>query len=476
MTLRSRITLLTLGLLASSLLAIGVLLYSLLSQSLYRNLRTELIGSTQQSLQILDKVGMIDFTASLPPSSLIQLDVAPSITELMITGDVIHDSTPALKPDPLVLPLEAYRELLKRGQIWTTVSRVHSGQQTEKLQVLAVSVPPSAATSYLVTFLLVAKPLGPITDLLAQFVRAYLLTSLAVLVMAGLLASRLVRRTMEPLEWVAERAERMSERPGRLPEPEGQDEVASLVRTLNRMLARLDEAWETQTRFLADASHELRTPVTAILGHINYLLRRTGVSEQQKESFEIIRRESERMKKLVDDLLDLSKSGSWKVELGPIHLQTLLGEIAEEFGQSFVGEDGSRITGNIELEVPVDLWALGDPDRLHQVFANLVTNAQKAHASEIQLIARDLPGGVVVQVKDNGEGISPEHLPNLFERFYRVDRARDRERGGTGLGLAIVRSIVEAHGGKIWAESEPGKGSIFSVSLKHAAAPSPQLA
>jgi signal transduction histidine kinase len=105
----------------------------------------------------------------------------------------------------------------------------------------------------------------------------------------------------------------------------------------------------------------------------------------------------------------------------------------------------------------------------------MVSNAQKAQASEIRLVARDLQERVVIRVEDNGEGIPPEHLPHLFERFYRVDKARDRERGGSGLGLSIVKAIVEAHGGSVWVESEVGQGSIFSVSLRRAEKQLPTL-
>jgi signal transduction histidine kinase len=252
-----------------------------------------------------------------------------------------------------------------------------------------------------------------------------------------------------------------------LPEPEGRDEVAALIRSLNRMMARLESTWQAQTQFVADASHELRTPITAILGHVNFLLRRTPLTPQQRESLEVIARESERMKKLVGDLLELSKSGSWKIQMGPVHVLTLLEQIQEDYAKSF--------EGRIELEAPEHLWVQGDPERLHQVLANLVSNAIKARATRVRLVARDVSAGVVIRVEDNGEGIPAEHLPHLFERFYRVDKARDRERGGTGLGLAIVKNIVEAHGGRVWVESAVGKGTTFSVSLMRATAPQPQL-
>jgi signal transduction histidine kinase len=142
-----------------------------------------------------------------------------------------------------------------------------------------------------------------------------------------------------------------------------------------------------------------------------------------------------------------------------------LEEVKEEFARSFEGE--------ILVEAPEELYVRGDPDRLHQVLANLVSNALKAGAKRVWLRAFDLGDRVVVRVEDDGEGIPPEHLPHLFERFYRVDKARDRERGGSGLGLAIVKAILEAHGGEIWVESQVGQGTAFSFSLPSAAPPPP---
>lgn len=372
----------------------------------------------------------------------------------------------------LTLSEKGLLEVLRSGGFYTQTALIRpDGTQVplrvraERLMTEIAGIPQGPQ----LVILMVGKSTEGIQSTLTDFARTYTATALLVLIFGGLLAFRLVRQTLEPLEWVAKKAEQVSSKPEKLPELEGHNEVASLVKSLNRMLARLESAWETQGRFLADASHELRTPVTAILGHVNYLLRRTQITEQQKESLEIIKRESERMQKLVGDLLELSKTGgSWKVELGSVHLKTVLNEIEEEYSKSFEGQ--------IEVQAPDHVWVLGDPERLHQVVANLVSNAIKANSTRIKLIVLDLAERVVLRVEDNGEGISKEHLPHLFERFYRVDKARDRERGGSGLGLAIVRSIVEAHGGNVWAESEPGKGSVFSISLKKATAPHPQLA
>jgi signal transduction histidine kinase len=357
-----------------------------------------------------------------------------------------------------------YRTLLEKGEVWAQVALPREGSPL-RLLVYARRVEVNLSGAVWKGALLVGKPTEDLEATLNQFARIYAGTALLVLLLSLLLARGLVARALEPLEWVARRAEAMPERPEPLPEPEGRDEVAALVRALNGMLSRMQKAFEAQTRFLQDASHELRTPVTAILGHVGYLLRRTPLTEAQRESLEIVRREAERMGKLVSDLLDLSQSGTWRMEPVPVRVRDLLEEVREEFARSFEGE--------IRVEAPEELYVRGDPDRLHQVMANLVSNALKAGARHVWLRAFDLGDKAVVRVEDDGEGIPEEHLPHLFERFYRVDKARDRERGGSGLGLAIVKAILEAHGGEVWVESQVGKGTAFSFSLPEAAPPPP---
>ena len=472
MTLRTRITLLTLALLAFSLLLIGGSVYGSLQFTLYDNLRRELIETSQTAQRLIREQGSLDgLPLTVYGQALWVPFPNPTPSDILQGAAIPIAKSLAMGDATLTLSEKGLQEVLRSGGFYTqtTLTRPDGTQiplrmRAERLETEIAGIPQGPQ----LVILMVGKSTEGIESTLADFARTYTATALLVLIFGGLLAFRLVRQALEPLEWVAKKAEQVSNKPEKLPELEGHNEVTSLVKSLNRMLARLESAWETQGRFLADASHELRTPVTAILGHVNYLLRRTQITEQQRESLEIIKRESERMQKLVGDLLDLSNGGSWKVELGSVHLKTVLNEIEEEYGKSFEGQ--------IEVQAPEHVWVLGDPERLHQVVANLVSNAIKANSTQIRLIVLDLAERVVIRVEDNGEGISKEHLPHLFERFYRVDKARDRERGGSGLGLAIVRSIVEAHGGKVWAESEPGKGSVFSISLKKASAPHPQLA
>jgi len=466
MTLRTRITLLTAGLLLATLLVLGLALEGLLRSFLYRNLRLELLEASNQVVRLLNLGGQALLEAGLPASLYAELQLLPEEDPALLAkeGGISLQKSPALGSQRLLLKEADYRALLKQGEVWAHAELPREGPPL-RLLVYARRVEVNLSGTTWKGLLLVGRPEDSLESTLAQFARIYAGTALLVLLLSILLARNLVARALEPLEWVARRAEAISERPEALPEPEGKDEVAALVRALNGMLSRMQKAFEAQTRFLQDASHELRTPLTAILGHVGYLLRRTPLTEAQKESLEVVKREAERMGKLVSDLLELSQSGTWRMEPVPVRVLDLLEEVREEFGKSFEGK--------IEVEASPELWVRGDPDRLHQVLANLLSNAIKAKAQHIWLRAFDLGEKVVVRVEDDGEGIPKEHLPHLFERFYRVDKARDRERGGSGLGLAIVKAILEAHGGEIWVESEVGQGTAFSFALPSAAPPPP---
>ncbi len=471
MTLRTRITLLTLTLLAASLLFMGLAVHSLLARYLYQGLKNELDDALGQVVRLVNRGGKSLLEAALPPTVYAEVDVVLALPPLKpsdLAQAVPLVRSPALGGQRLRLSPKAYAALLRQRVLWAR-AELPRGQAAPlpllvRASLLEAQGPPPLERIPVVV--LVAKSTEPIEATLDQLVRIYAATALFVLLIGGWLAYLLVARTLKPLEAIARQAEAISARSFTpLPEPEGAGEVATLARALNRMLARLEHAFEAQRRFLADASHELRTPITAILGHVGYLKRRTHPSEQQMESLEVIAREGERMRKLVGDLLELAESESaWRTEPRPVALGQVLAEVVEEFRPTFAGE--------LRLELPPgEVWVLADPDRLHQVFANLVSNAIKAGARTVTLRVRTPGERAIVQVADDGPGIPKEHLPHLFERFYRVDKARDREKGGSGLGLAIVKAIVEASEGEVWVESEPGRGTTFSVALKRAQPP-----
>jgi PAS domain S-box-containing protein len=223
---------------------------------------------------------------------------------------------------------------------------------------------------------------------------------------------------------------------------------------------------EMRRRFISDASHEIRTPLTAIGGFASAIADGTAETEEERtRSAARIVREVERLSRLVNDLLDLSRieSGAEQLDLEEVDLPEIIAGTVEGL-ESRIQELGLRV----EMELPSDLprvWA--DPDRVYQVLVNLVSNALRFNKPDGKVVigARPVDGFVRVEVRDTGRGIPANEIPQIWERFHRADRSRDRQAGGTGLGLAIVRSIVEAHGGRVSAESAVGTGSTFSFTL-----------
>lgn len=356
----------------------------------------------------------------------------------------------------LTLPTQAAFDDAVPTQIYVQMAEIQTG-------VAIDNAPLSQAA-----LIYVGRSLQPTYDTLDRLRSLMLVLFAGGLIISSVGAYLLSGQALRPLIQVQKAAEQIGGHTlsVRVPEPATKDEVQALAQTLNRMLGRLEDSFEAQRRFTSDASHELRTPVTAISGHASYLLRRTSPNEHQRESLGIIRREAERLTNLISSLLELARSdgGVMQLRLQPVLPKLLLGEIARELEPLAQAQSATlQVSGSDEaLE--------GDPDRLKQVIINLVSNALKAGASQVELSshfesAETGEAGMRLSVSDDGPGIAPEHLERLFDRFYRVEESRSRDQGGAGLGLAIARSIVDAHGGRIWFESEVGRGTTVNVWL-----------
>jgi len=247
-----------------------------------------------------------------------------------------------------------------------------------------------------------------------------------------------------------------------------QDEVGELVNSFNSMAASLGASEQQRRRMTADIAHELRTPLTVIEGMVDGML--DGVFVPDREHLATIKEQTALLTRLIGDLRDLSlaEAGQLKLEFAPTDIASLLGDKLEQLGPA--AQDRGIA---LHLEAGGDLPEIEvDRRRIEQVVTNLLTNAIRhtPRGGSITASVRTSPtsergGGIFISVEDTGEGIPPEHLPHIFERFYRVSDSRARSEGGTGLGLAIVKHLVAAHGGKVWAESQPGKGSRFHVFL-----------
>jgi two-component system sensor histidine kinase ResE len=218
--------------------------------------------------------------------------------------------------------------------------------------------------------------------------------------------------------------------------------------------------------FVANVSHELRTPLTSIQGFLEALMDGTiGESQARDRYLKVIHQETLRLNRLIHELLDLALIESGKVcwELNPIDVPSLVSRVLLKMGPQMEQQQVK-----VEPETPADLpLMLGNEDRIEQVLTNLVENAVRYSppGSVIIIRATEQEGNITVEVTDQGPGIPPEDLPHIWERFHRVDKSRSRSFGGTGLGLAIVMQIIEAHGGRVKAQSEVGRGSTFSFTL-----------
>jgi two-component system phosphate regulon sensor histidine kinase PhoR len=230
-------------------------------------------------------------------------------------------------------------------------------------------------------------------------------------------------------------------------------------------VTRVEAAEKSRRDFIANVSHELRTPLTSIQGYVETLLEEPRPNAATTIEFlGIIHKNATRMNRLTEDLLALAsvESPDYKLSLQPTRASALVQDAIKSLG-------GMVVDSGVALEsagVP-DALVLAESDAMNQVFGNLVENALRygKDGKRILVGARQLEFEVEFYVQDFGPGIASEHLTRIFERFYRVDKARSRESGGTGLGLAIVKHIVQAHGGRIWAESELGQGATFHFTL-----------
>jgi len=291
-----------------------------------------------------------------------------------------------------------------------------------------------------------------------------------VLLVATVAGALLVGSTMRPLRRLTESARLLDPTLSakRLPVA-GNDEFADLAEAFNEALDRNAAAFEAQSqalkqleRFTGDAGHELRTPLGAIKGSVTFLLHGRKWGNDARKSLEIIDRSSDRMTRLIGDLLLLARHDGGQVALKNEHLalSSLVKEAAE-----FVGQPHHV---SLRLDVDPELKVVGDSLSLIRVLTNLISNAFTYAQSEVLVTATACAGVVKVTVEDDGEGISPEHLPRLGERFFRPESARTREQGGTGLGLAIVKSILETQGGTMNIESKVGVGTKVHLELRYA--------
>jgi histidine kinase len=301
--------------------------------------------------------------------------------------------------------------------------------------------------------------------------RATMYESLGYAVMASVLAAILLsavlsRRILAPVRTLTNASQHIAE--GNYDERvqiSGSDEIAQLATRFNLMAAQLEEVENMRRQLIGDVTHELRTPLTSIKGYMEGLV--DGVLPSTPETFNEIHREADRLSRLVDDLQELSRveAKAYSLEFRPVPVSHLIQTILKRLSPQAAAK-----TIKLQATLPPDLPPVeADEDRITQVLVNLVSNAIQytPEGGQIRISAAPQADQVLISVNDSGIGIPPEHIANLFTRFYRVDKSRSRSAGGgSGIGLTIAKYLVEAHGGRIWAESKgEGQGSTLTFSL-----------
>jgi heavy metal sensor kinase len=440
-------------------LLLAVILATLGSFLLLR-LRTDLVAEVDQGLDaqaaavLADDDGLAVISgrrvAGLPPGET-------SAQLLSATGQVLGRAGSAA-PDRSLLRPAMLQRVLAGHQLR---AEVRMGPLGGRYRVLALRrTGPQART-----VLVVAAPLADVDASVERLRLLLLVAGPFALALAGGGGWLLTRAALRPVDRMTEQAGSIgADRLGhRVSVPDAADELTRLARTLNGMLERIEHGVVEQRRFVADASHELRTPLAVMRAELEVALRTHGL-DGDREVLDSTAEEVARMSKIVDDLLTLAHRDDNQLELllEPVDLGEVASRVAVQLRP--LAEEAGVL---LEVEAPAGAAVVADQARLTQVVTNLVDNAVKytGRGGSVQVRVWEEADGAGLAVTDTGLGMAPEHLPLVFDRFYRLDPARTRARGGSGLGLAICRELVEAHGGRIWAESVPGAGSTFTLSL-----------
>lgn len=456
MSIRARLTVLYTFVLTVVLLLFGVAVYLTTATTLMDDVDLALTETAQQLREqtkafVLGSVAVL----SVPEE---ELDVFQTATnffvildangELLTHSENLEDYAIVLDPDGM-----------NAGENYETVDHDERKLRvlTEPLYIQQSGEPPT-----LIGYLQVARLVDNQAAVLDQLRVILILAGLAAVSLSLIMGALMTHHLLKPLDDIAAVAMRITKTDDlsqRLTDTGRRDEIGRLTMVLNQTFERLERLFHARQRFLADVSHELRTPLTTIRGNVD-LMRRMGVLDY--ETLDVVQDELQRMTRLVDDLLLLARAdtGGLPIQREPVALDNVFLDVY-------------RQVRSIEQPVSLTLMevdqvgVIGDADRLKQLILNLVDNAIKytLPGGDVSLGLSKFNGMAEIVVRDTGVGIPAEDLPYIFDRFYRVDKARSRKLGGSGLGLSIARWIAEAHGGDIRVESEKGRGSMFTVSL-----------
>ena len=477
-SLRFKLTLWYVLILGILLISFSTFLYFTLSKSLYRDVDNklkalaELIASESSSPLSKFSFGSIDQALE---ASMNLKPIGKFIQVLDESGNIGRKSD-NLRNVQLPISLNALKNASK-GLITFETNR------TVENTPLRIMTFPVVENSHVTKIVQIASSLEGVEDALNKLFLILIIAVPSTLILASLGGQFLAHKALKPVDNITQTARMITSQNlnQRINPPKVKDEISRLIETFNEMISRLDQSFRQMKQFSSDASHELKTPLTILKGEVEVMLRRERTSQEYQQTLKSNLEEINRMSQIVEDLLTLSKADTGEIRLNKedINLTEILNEVIAQM---------DRLAKSKKLHLSAsnhhqDIHIFGDALRLRELFINLIENGIKytEEGGSIHIVLqkeyppltrdqsdrleREKGEFVKIIVSDTGIGIAQKDQERIFNRFFRVDKARSREQGGSGLGLSICKWIVEAHQGKIEVESELGKGSSFVVRL-----------
>ncbi len=477
-SLRFKLTLWYVFILGILLTSFSTFLYFTLSKSLYRDVDNklkslaEIVASESSSPLSKFSFGTIDQALE---ASMNLKPIGKFIQVLDESGNIGRKSD-NLRNVQLPISLNALKNA-SRGLITFETNR------TVENTPLRIMTFPVVENSHVTKIVQIASSLEGVEDALNKLFLILIITVPSTLILASLGGQFLAHKALKPVDNITQTARMITSQNlnQRINPPRVKDEISRLIETFNEMISRLDQSFRQMKQFSSDASHELKTPLTILKGEVEVMLRRERTSQEYQQTLKSNLEEINRMSQIVEDLLTLSKADTGEIRLNKedIDLSEILNEVVTQMDKLAKSKNLRLSASNHHQGIHI----FGDALRLRELFINLIENGIKyteeggsiqiRMQKEYPLPTRDQSDQgerekgefVKIVVSDTGIGIAKEDQERIFDRFFRVDKARSREQGGSGLGLSICKWIVEAHQGKIEVESELGKGSSFVVRL-----------
>ncbi len=462
-SVRGRLTLWYVSALALILVLFGIAVYVIFSRALHRRVDHALHATIEISITSLNH----DTQEGQSPQSAAQ-STAAELSHPQQAMMIFDDRGQLLATHPgeedLHIELPDRATIPEADVLLYTVANQANRKENHRIAVRRVTIPP-AGTPYII---LASQPLEPVEDELESLREILYFAAPIVLLLAGFGGWFLARQGLAPVMAMARSAREIGagSLDSQLPVANPRDELGQLATTFNELLGRLDKAFGEQRRFMADASHELRNPLSVISTAAGVTLKKEHRAEDEyREALQIVAEQTRRLSRIVNDMFMLARadSGRYPLRKRTLYLNDLLDEVARAGAVL-----ASNKNASIELTNMQDAVFHGDEDLLRQMLLNLVDNAVKFTPSEglVRLSLERRADDYLLSVADTGAGIPAEARSHIFERFYRADRTRTRsEDGGAGLGLAIARWIARAHEGDIELTDSGNVGSLFTVRL-----------